>query len=134
MIANRFMLAACLALLSILTAPVSDQIEAAAADHAGLVVAVDRAAGTFVMDDMGPLRSSGKSEATRYTIEVTSATEFVHAKRASGVAPSGWAGEYVETKLPAWEFKPGDFVVVTSEGRGQRLKALKVTVVDTTGP
>jgi len=96
------------------------------------VVSVEKAA--FVMGDMGPLLQSGRSEITRYTIEATPATEFVHVKRASGVAPSGWFGDWVETRLPPMEVKPGDFVAVTTEGQGRRLKAVKVTVVDTSEP
>ena len=44
---------------------------------------------------------SGRSEVRRYTMQVTSSTEFARVKRASGVAPSGWVGDYVETRLPA---------------------------------
>jgi hypothetical protein len=106
----------------------------AAATLAGLVVSVDRAGGTFVVGDMGPRLPSGKSALTRYTIQTTAATEFVRVKRASGVAPNGWFGDYVETKLPALAVKPGDYVTVATEGQGHRLKAVKVTVVDTSEP
>jgi hypothetical protein len=120
--------------LSILTLAAPDRSEAAVARHAGLVIAVDKAGGTIVMGDMGPRLSSGKSEITRYTMQVAPSTEFVRVKRASGVAPSGWFGDYVETRLSPWDVQPGDFVAVTSEGQGRRLKAVKITVVDTSEP
>jgi hypothetical protein len=102
--------------------------------HAGLVEAIDKAGGTFVMGDMGPVLPGGKSAITLYTMEVTPSTEFVRVRRASGAAPSGWIGGYVETRIPVWDVKPGDFVTVTSEGRGRRPKAIKVTVVDPSEP
>lgn len=119
---------------SILALAVPDGSEAAVARHAGLVIAVDKAEGTIVMGDMGPRLPSGKSEITRYTMHVAPSTEVVRVKRAPGVAPSGWFGDYVETKLSAGDVKPGDFVAVTGEGEGRRLKAVKITVVDTSEP
>jgi hypothetical protein len=127
-------LAASLAVFLVLALAAPGRTEAAAARHAGLVLAVDKAGGTLVVGDMGPLLSNGTSQITRYTMQVTSSTEFVRVKRASGVAPSGWFGDYVETKLAAWDVKPGDFVAVTSEGDGRRVKAVKITVVDTSEP
>ena len=77
---------------------------------------------------------SGRSEVRRYTMQVTSSTEFARVKRASGVAPSGWVGDYVETRLPAWDVKPGDWVTIAGEGDAQRPRAVKITVVDTSEP
>jgi hypothetical protein len=131
---NWKMLAVSLVLSSILALAASSKSEAAAADHAGLVLSVDKEGGTLALGDVGPLLASGKSEVTRYTIQVTPSTEVVRVKRASGVAPSGWFGDWVETKLPARDVKPGDFVAVISEGHGRRLKAVKITVVDTSEP
>lgn len=118
--------------LSILALAVPHRSDAAR--HAGLVIAVDKAAGTIVMGDMGPRLRDGLGEITRYTLQVAPSTEIVRVKRAAGVAPSGWFGDYVETRLSAGDVKPGDFVAVTSEGKGRRLKAVKVTVVDTSEP
>jgi len=119
---------------AILTLAASDRGEAEVARHAGLVIAVDKAAGTLVVGDMGPLLSGGKSTVTRFTVHVTPSTEFVRVKRASSVAPNGWLGDYVETKLPPWDVKPGDFVAIMSDGDGQRRRAVKITVVDTSEP
>lgn len=104
------------------------------ASHAGLVMAVNKAAGTIVMGDTGPRLKSGESKVTRYTIRVTPSTEFVHVKRATGTAPSGWLGDYVETKLSAWEVKPGDWVAIALEPDKGRATAAKITVVDTSTP
>lgn len=98
--------------------------------YAGDVLAVDRSAGRIVVGDMGPLLGNGNSEVTRRSIQVTPATEFVMVTRATGVAPSGWAGDYLETRLPAWDVKPGDFVSVTVKPDPSGPEAVKVTVVD----
>jgi hypothetical protein len=131
---DRKILAGSLGVFLILALAAPGRAEAAAARHAGLVLAVDRTGGTLVVGDMGPLLENGTSQITRYTMQVTPSTEFVRVKRASGVAPSGWFGDYVETKLSAWDVKPGDFVAVASEGDGRRVKAVKITVVDTSEP
>jgi len=108
--------------------------EAVGVTKAGLVVAVDKVKGVIVVGDMGPLLSNGTSEIRQYTLRVTPSTEWVGVKRASGRAPSGWIGDFVETKLTAWDVKPGDFVAVAAEGRGRRLTAVRITVVDTSSP
>ncbi|HXJ82071.1 MAG TPA: hypothetical protein VMS64_25725 [Candidatus Methylomirabilis sp.] len=128
------MLSGSLVLFSVLLLGASSRTEAAVVDHAGLVVAVDRNGGTVAVGDMGPLLSNGTSEITRYTMRVTPSTEFVRVQRASGVAPSGWVGDYVETKLRAWDVKPGDFVAVVTEGQGQQLRAVKIIVVEPSEP
>ncbi len=101
--------------------------------YAGLVTAVNKAGGTIVVGDTGPRLKSGESKITRHTIKVTSSTEFVRVKRASGAAASGWLKDYEETKLSAWEVKPGDWVAVALEP-GKGTTAAKITVVDTSEP
>jgi hypothetical protein len=104
------------------------------ASLAGVVTAVNKAAGTIVMGDTGPRLKSGESKVTPHTIRVTPSTEFVRIKRAAGAAPSGWLGDYVETKLAAWELKPGDWVAITLAQNKGRPTAAKITVVDTSEP
>jgi hypothetical protein len=104
------------------------------ASYSGVVMTVDESAGRIVVGDMGPLLPSGKSDVIRRTIQVTPSTEFAKVKRASGAGPRGWIGEYVETKLPAWGVKSGDFVTVEVKPDGQGAAALKVTLVDTSEP
>jgi len=120
--------------LSLLVLVAPGRAEPTTGVRSGLVMAVDRAAGTIVMGDMGPRLKSGESQVTRSTIRVTPSTEFVRLKRAAGVAPSGWIGDYVETRLAAWDVKPGDWVTIALEQDKQRATATKITVVDTSEP
>jgi hypothetical protein len=101
-----------------------------AGSYSGEVMAVDQTAGRIVVGDMGPLLANGKSEITRRTIQVTPSTEFAKVKRATGAGPRGWIGEYVETKLPTWSIKAGDFVTVEVQGPA----AVKVMLIDTSEP
>jgi hypothetical protein len=127
----------CLALsflVALGVAPIASDGPAAAGRRAGLVMSVDRSAGTIVLGDMGPRLPSGESKVTPQAIRVTPSTQFVRVRRAEDIAPSGWRGDYVESRLPAWEVKPGDWVTATVEDEGARPTAVKVMVVDTTGP
>jgi len=92
------------------------------------------AVGTIVVGDRGPMLESGRSEVRRYTMQVTPSTEFVRVERASGVAPSGWVRDYVETRLPARDVEPGDRVTIAGEGDAQRPRAVTITVGDTSEP
>lgn len=108
--------------------------EAVTTIYSGIVLSVDQAAGKIVLGDMGPMLQNGKSEIVRRSIQVTPSTVFVRVKRAAGAAPSGWVGDYVETKVPAMDIKPGDWLTVAVEGEKQRWTAVKLTVVDTSEP
>jgi hypothetical protein len=108
----------------------SGAAEAATTLYAGVVQSLDKAAGTIVVSDMGPKLKSGESKATPRTIHVRPSTEFVRVKRATGVAPSGWLGDYVEARLPAWEVKPGDWVAVAGERGPKGVMATRITVVE----
>ena len=121
-------------IVSLVTLAAPGRADAATVRHAGEVVAVDKAAGTIVVGDMGPMLPSGESKVTRYTMRVTPSTEVIRVNRAAGTAPSGWFGDYVETKLSASDVKPGDWVTATAEADKQRLTAVKIVVVDTTEP
>jgi hypothetical protein len=101
---------------------------------AGNVLAIDASKGNIVIGDMGPLLDDGRSEITRRSIRVTSSTEFTRVARIDGVAPSGWIGDYVATKLPRWDVKPGDFVTVTVGPERGGPQALEITIVDTSAP
>ena len=123
-----------LLMILVLALAVAGPTVAEAMTYAGVVLAIDRTANTIVVGDMGPLLSSGESEIARRTIRVAPSTEFVRVKRAPGIAPTGWWNDYVETRLAAWDVKPGDFVTVTGERHGQGFQAVRITVVDTTEP
>ena len=100
------------------------------ANHSGTIAAVDRTAGTIVLDEVGPWRvKDGMPEITRRTIALVSTTEFKLAKRTRETGPTGWAGDFVEMGISARDLKEGDFVTVKVLRAGERLTALKVTVV-----
>jgi hypothetical protein len=101
------------------------------ARYSGTVVAVDRAAGTIVVEGMGPWRiKDGVTQLQRRTIGVAPSTEFVRLKRATGAAPSGWQGDFVESALPEWQVKPGDWVTVTAKPDGTRMTAARIEIGD----
>jgi hypothetical protein len=102
--------------------------------YSGTVAVVDRSAGAIVIEDMGPWRiKDGVTQVERRTIGVTPSTEFVSVKRASGPAPSGWVGDFIESGLSAWQVRPGDWVtvIVTADERPPR--ATRIYVWDPTG-
>ncbi len=120
--------------LSLLALAPSGWGEAATARYAGVIQSLDKAAGTIIVGDMGPMLKSGESKITPRTIRVRPSTEFVRVKRAAGIAPSGWFGDYVETKLSAWELKPGDWVAIAGEQEAKGVMATRITVVDVSEP
>jgi hypothetical protein len=101
------------------------------ARYSGTVVAVDRAAGTIVVEGMGPWRvKDGVTQLERRTIVVAPSTELMRLKRATGVAPSGFPGDFVESALPEWQVKPGDWVTVAVKVVGTRMTAVRIDVAD----
>jgi len=118
-----------IAALSILGPAAAAWSAAATSRYSGSVLAVNQTAGTMTVASMGPRLASGESKATPVTVQITPSTEFVRARRAADVAPSGWIGGFEEISLPAWEVKPGDWVAVAAEGTGGGTKATRVTVV-----
>jgi hypothetical protein len=112
-------------------------VAAAARNLSGTVLAVDQAAGTIVLGEVGPWRlKDGATEVTRRTIAVTPATEFARVKRLEGAGPNGWIGAFMEERIAAWSIEPGDFatVTVTVDPGATRPTAAKVTVVDVDPP
>jgi hypothetical protein len=61
---------------------------------------------------------------------VTPSTELTKTTRTQGVAPSGWIGDYVTTRLAPSKIQLGDFVAVTASPEKNGAQALKITVVD----
>jgi hypothetical protein len=97
--------------------------------YSGTVFSVDRSAGVVVVGDVGPWRiEDGVTQVDRRTIAVTPSTEFVSVRRASGPAPSGWVGDFVESVLPGWHVKPGDWVTVLVTAGGTRPTAVRIYV------
>ena len=105
--------------------------DAGQAKYSGTVVAVNRAAGTIVVEGMGPWRiKDGVTQLERRTIGVAPSTEFVRLKRATGAAPSGWEGDFVESALPEWQVKPGDWVTVTAKPDRTPVTAARIEIGD----
>jgi hypothetical protein len=103
----------------------------AATRHSGTVTAVDRAAGTVTIEEIGPWRvEGGQTVVTPLTVEADGSTTWRRARRATGAGPSGWDGEFVEAPQGAWEVKPGDYVTVEVPREGKRRVAVRVTVAE----
>lgn len=118
-----------LTLVAVVAPAIPGSGDARGGKYSGTVVVVDQAAGTIVVEGMGPWRiKEGVTQVERRTIGVMPSTEFVRLKRATGPAPSGWVGDFVETALPGWQVKPGDWVIVTLEPDGKRPTAVKIDV------
>lgn len=101
--------------------------------YSGTVLSVDRSAGVIVVGDMGPWRiKDGVTQVDRRTIAVALSTEFVRVTRASGPAPSGWVGDFVESVLPGWQVKPGDWVTVSVTAGDKPPRAVRITVWEPT--
>lgn len=121
----------CCAAVLLMALSASGALAAGEVRYAGTLVAVDMAAGTLVVEDMGPVMDNGKSRITRQRVKVGPSTQLTLVKRAMDVGPTGWAGTYVETPLAASAVKDGDYAVVSI---GSDKRALKITVVDPREP
>jgi hypothetical protein len=120
---------AALTVLAVVAPAVPGWSEARDGKYSGTVVAVDQAAGTIVVEGMGPWRlKEGVTQLERRTIGVMPSTAFVRLERARGPAPSGWVGDFVESALPGWQVKPGDWVTVTVKTDDKRPTAVRVDV------
>jgi hypothetical protein len=101
--------------------------------YSGTVLSVDRSAGVIVVGDMGPWRiKDGATQVDRRTIAVGPSTEFVSVRRAKGPAPSGWVGDFVESVLPGWHVKPGDWVTVIVTTGDRPPTAIRVSIWEPT--
>lgn len=120
---------AALTVLAVIAPAMPGWSEARDGKYSGTVVAVDRSAGTIVVEGMGPWQvKEGVTQVERRTIGVMPSTEFVRLKRATGPAPSGWTGDFVESALPGWQVKPGDWVTVTVKADDKRPTAVRIDV------
>ena len=103
--------------------------------HSGTIRAVDQAAGTLVLNEMGPWRmAKNVTEVTPLTVALAPGTEVLIATRAEGVAPSGWLGDYIETPSDGTALKLGEFVTLMVTRQGERLTVEKAVVVATPSP
>jgi hypothetical protein len=89
--------------------------------HSGTVIAVNRAAGTLVVEELGPWTAAAPAKAAvRRTFRVTPETRFVLVRR-SPEADGGWPGGYTEQPLEPWAVNPGDFITVITEDHATAL-------------
>jgi len=101
--------------------------------YSGTVLAVDRTAGAIIVGDMGPWRvKDGVTRVEPRTIAVTPSTELVRVRRTSGVAPSGWVGDFVESVLPGGQVKPGDWITVVVKADARRPTAIRIYIWEPT--
>ncbi len=99
--------------------------------HSGTVTAVDRAAGTVTIEEIGPWRvEGGRTVVTPLTVRADGSTTWMRARRATGAGPSGWDGEFIEASQGAWEVKPGDYVTVEVPREGKGRVAIRVTIAE----
>ncbi len=99
--------------------------------HSGMVTAVDRAAGTVTIEEIGPWRvEGGQTVVTALTVRADGSTTWMRVRRATGVGPTGWDREFVEVPQDAWEVKPGDYVTVAVPREGKGRVAVRVTVAE----
>ena len=123
----------CVAIATVLAIGVSAipgwSSDAGQAKYSGTVVAANRTAGTIVVEGMGPWRiKDGVTQLERRTVGVAPAAEFVRIERVTGAAPSGWAGDFIESALPMWQVKAGDWVTVAGKRDGGRMTAIRIDV------
>jgi hypothetical protein len=97
--------------------------------RSGTVVAVDRAGGTVVVEEIGPGRGAEGNEVARHRIVLEPTTPVVGITRAAGPAPDGWAGGFVQTQLGREALREGAFVTVALRREDGQLTAEQVTVV-----
>jgi len=119
-------------LLLILAMPGAGQ--AAATRHSGTVVAVDRDAGTIVIEELGPWRvRGGQTVITRFTVKLDKPAWWTRARRATGAGPLGWEGEFIEVPQDAWGLRPGEYATIelTGAGKGQAARRVTVSEFDT---
>jgi hypothetical protein len=116
-------------LIGLVVATVPGRSGAEGDKYSGTVIAVDQAEGTIVVEGMGPWQTkNGVTQVQRRSIVITPSTEFVRLERATGPAPSGWVGDFVESRLAERQVSPGDWVTVTVTAEDERPTAVRVDV------
>jgi hypothetical protein len=102
--------------------------------HSGSVVAIDEAAGTLVLAEIGPWTvRDGKTVITYRTITMTPETRFAIVGRDYATI-DGWPGEFLEGTLPAGGIYVDDYVTVDCVHVGTQQIALKITVTEVAEP
>jgi len=96
--------------------------------HSGSIVAIADDASTFVLAEVGPWQvREGATVLTYVTIALAPDTEYALVARADE-PPSGFGGDFVETRLGPEDVYLHDYVTVDCLHEGGRMVALKITV------
>jgi hypothetical protein len=96
--------------------------------HSGSIVSIADDGGTFVLAEVGPWRvRNGATVITRRTITLAPETELAIVAR-DETPPSGFSGDFVETRLGPDGIYLNDYVTVDCRHEGQRMIALRITV------
>ena len=97
--------------------------------HSGSIVSIAEDARTFVLAEVGPWQvRKGATVITYRTITLVPETEFAIVARAT--TPSGFAGDFVESRLGPDGLYLNDYATVDCRHEGKRLVALKITVTE----
>jgi hypothetical protein len=116
-------------LLVILLGPTASASAEESVRHSGSIISIAPSADTFVLAEVGPWQvRDGATVITYRTITLAPETEFASVARAD-TAPSGFPGDFVETRRGPDGVSVNDYVTVDSRHEGQRLVALKITVI-----
>jgi hypothetical protein len=100
--------------------------------YSGTIVAIADDAKTFVLAEVGPWRvRNGATVITYLTITLAPETELAIVTR-SDTAPSGYPGDFVESRVGPEDIYLNDYVTVDCRQQGKRLVALKITAVELT--
>lgn len=95
--------------------------------HSGTVASFDAAAGTLVLDEVGPWQvTDGRTVITKRRIDVAPATEIVMVRRD---ATASFPGAFVTLPLSR-TVAVGDFVTVECKHEGGQMLALRITVIE----
>jgi hypothetical protein len=89
---------------------------------------------TFLLAELGPWQvRNGATVITYRTITLAPETEFAMVARADA-APSGFGGDFVETRLGPEGVYLNDYVTIDCRHEGKRLVAVKITVTELLAP
>ena len=104
-------------------------VRAGEVSYSGTVKAIDPAAGTLVLGEVGPWKVvGGATEITERAILLAASTEIALVKRATDGA-TAFSGDFVRTGLAPGDVAPGDFVTAKCVVQDGKLTALVLTVV-----
>lgn len=96
--------------------------------HSGSIVSIAEDGSTFVLAEVGPWRvRTGATAISRRTITLAPETGLAIVAR-DEMPPSGFHGDFVETRLGLDGLYLNDYVTVDCRREGQRMIALRITV------